>query len=98
LVQNILLPRRNRASAQPLATWLGFHHAAFYQLKRMMQGVLARGTARSIANFAPYVAGKTGASDDGNEAKRLLSCKATGEAGEMRHGGGINECFRVSHW
>jgi penicillin-binding protein 1A len=64
LVQNILLPRRNRASAQPLVTWLGFHHAAFYQLKRMMQGVLARGTARSIANFAPYVAGKTGASDE----------------------------------
>ncbi len=69
MVQNILLPRRNRASAQPLVTWLGFHHAAFYQLKSMMQGVLARGTARSIANFAPYVAGKTGTSDDGNEAE-----------------------------
>jgi hypothetical protein len=34
----------------------------------MMQGVLARGTARSIANFALYVAGKTGTSDDGNDA------------------------------
>jgi penicillin-binding protein 1A len=43
-------------------------HAAFYQLKSMMQGVLARGTARSIANFAPYVAGKTGTSDDENDA------------------------------
>jgi penicillin-binding protein 1A len=43
-------------------------HAAFYQLKSMMQGVLARGTARSIASFAPYVAGKTGTSDDGNDA------------------------------
>jgi penicillin-binding protein 1A len=43
-------------------------HAAFYQLKSMMQGVLARGTARSIAHFAPYVAGKTGTSDDGNDA------------------------------
>jgi len=41
--------------------------AAFYQLKSMMQGVLARGTARSIANLAPYVAGKTGTSDDEND-------------------------------
>jgi penicillin-binding protein 1A len=43
-------------------------HAAFYQLKSMMQGVLARGTARSIANLAPYVAGKTGTSDDEDDA------------------------------
>src|SRR6516164_1598426 len=43
-------------------------HAAFYQLKSMMQGVLARGTAHSIAGLAPYVAGKTGTSDDGNDA------------------------------
>jgi penicillin-binding protein 1A len=42
--------------------------AAFYQLKNMMQGVLARGTAHSIAGLAPYVAGKTGTSDDGNDA------------------------------
>ena len=41
--------------------------ASFYQLKSMMQGVLARGTARSIANLAPYVAGKTGTSDDAND-------------------------------
>jgi membrane carboxypeptidase/penicillin-binding protein len=42
--------------------------AAFYQLKSMMQGVLARGTARSIAYLSPYVAGKTGTSDDENDA------------------------------
>ena len=42
--------------------------AAFYQLKTMMQGVLARGTARSIGNLAPYVAGKTGTSDNENDA------------------------------
>ena len=42
--------------------------AAFYQLKTMMQGVLARGTARSIAHLAPYVAGKTGTSDNENDA------------------------------
>jgi membrane carboxypeptidase/penicillin-binding protein len=34
----------------------------------MMQGVLARGTAHSIADLAPYVAGKTGTSDDENDA------------------------------
>jgi penicillin-binding protein 1A len=41
---------------------------AFYQLKIMMQGVLARGTARAIADFSPSVAGKTGTSDDENDA------------------------------
>jgi len=43
-------------------------HAAFYQLKSMMQGVVARGTARSIAHLSSYVAGKTGTSDDENDA------------------------------
>jgi membrane carboxypeptidase/penicillin-binding protein len=43
-------------------------HPAFFQLKSMMQGVVARGTARSIAGLAPYVAGKTGTSDDENDA------------------------------
>ena len=42
--------------------------AAFYQLKTMLQGVLARGTARSLAKLAPFVAGKTGTSDDENDA------------------------------
>jgi penicillin-binding protein 1A len=41
---------------------------AFYQLKTMMQGVLARGTARAIADFSSSVAGKTGTSDDENDA------------------------------
>src|SRR5262249_9100654 len=42
--------------------------AAFYQLKTMLQGVVARGTARSIASLAPYGAGKTGTSDEENDA------------------------------
>jgi membrane carboxypeptidase/penicillin-binding protein len=42
--------------------------AAFYQLKSMLQGVVARGTARSISSLSPYVAGKTGTSDDENDA------------------------------
>ena len=42
--------------------------AAFYQLKTMMQGVLARGTAHAISGLSPYVAGKTGTSDEENDA------------------------------
>lgn len=41
---------------------------AFYQLKTMLQGVLARGTAYSIHNLSLYVGGKTGTSDEENDA------------------------------
>jgi len=40
---------------------------AFFQLKTMLQGVVARGTARSISELSPYVAGKTGTSDEEND-------------------------------
>lgn len=54
---------------EPSAARVGsVDRAAFYQLKSMMQGVLARGTARSIGHLAPYVAGKTGTSDEENDA------------------------------
>jgi penicillin-binding protein 1A len=56
---------RHQQTALPVQS---VDHAAFYQLKSMMQGVLARGTARSIANLSPYVAGKTGTSDSENDA------------------------------
>jgi penicillin-binding protein 1A len=39
--------------------------AAFYQLKTMLQGVVARGTARAIGGLSPYLAGKTGTTEDG---------------------------------
>jgi membrane carboxypeptidase/penicillin-binding protein len=42
--------------------------AAFFQLKTILQGVLERGTARSIRQLAPYVAGKTGTTDNENDA------------------------------
>jgi membrane carboxypeptidase/penicillin-binding protein len=42
--------------------------AAFYQLKTMLQGVVARGTARAISSLAPFVAGKTGTTDSENDA------------------------------
>ncbi len=38
--------------------------ASFAQLKTMLQGVLARGTARSIGHLAPYVGGKTGTTNE----------------------------------
>ena len=41
--------------------------ASFYQLKTILQGVIQRGTARSIGALAPYVAGKTGTTDDEND-------------------------------
>ena len=37
---------------------------SFYQLKTMLQGVVARGTARSIGALSPYVGGKTGTTED----------------------------------
>jgi penicillin-binding protein 1A len=42
--------------------------AAFYQLKTMLQGVVERGTARVIRQLAPYVAGKTGTTENENDA------------------------------
>jgi membrane carboxypeptidase/penicillin-binding protein len=42
--------------------------AAFYQLKTMLQGVVERGTARAIRQLAPYVAGKTGTTENENDA------------------------------
>jgi penicillin-binding protein 1A len=41
--------------------------ATFYQLKTMLQGVVQRGTARALAPLAPYVAGKTGTTEDEND-------------------------------
>jgi penicillin-binding protein 1A len=40
----------------------------FYQLRTMLQGVVERGTARAIRQLAPYVGGKTGTSDNENDA------------------------------
>jgi penicillin-binding protein 1A len=38
--------------------------ASFYQLKTILQGVVERGTARAISSLSPYVAGKTGTTED----------------------------------
>jgi penicillin-binding protein 1A len=56
-----------RSAARP-APIEPIDHAAFYQLKAMLQGVVQRGTARSIRHLAPYVAGKTGTTENENDA------------------------------
>lgn len=43
-------------------------NVSFFQLKTMLQGVLARGTAHAISKLSPYVAGKTGTTDGENDA------------------------------
>jgi penicillin-binding protein 1A len=40
---------------------------SFFQLKTMLQGVLARGTAHAISALSPYVAGKTGTTEGEND-------------------------------
>ena len=54
--------------AQTSSTITSVDRVAFYQLKTMLQGVLARGTAHAISGLSPYVAGKTGTSDEENDA------------------------------
>jgi len=57
-----------RHAAQPPVQMRLADRPAFYQLKTMLQGVLARGTAYSIHNLSLYVGGKTGTSDEENDA------------------------------
>ncbi len=38
--------------------------ASFFQLKSILQGVVARGTAHAISSLSPYVAGKTGTTEE----------------------------------
>jgi membrane peptidoglycan carboxypeptidase len=46
-------------------SWIGAaDRTSFYQLKTILQGVVARGTARAIGGLSPYVAGKTGTTED----------------------------------
>ncbi len=53
---------------RPLARIGSADRVAFYQLKSILQGVTQRGTAAALARFSPYVAGKTGTSEDENDA------------------------------
>jgi penicillin-binding protein 1A len=57
-----------RDDSRPLVWLNSADRASFYQLKSMLQGVVARGTASSMRDLAPYIAGKTGTSEDENDA------------------------------
>ena len=48
----------------PVSQIAATDRASFYQLKTILQGVVARGTARAISSLSPYVAGKTGTTED----------------------------------
>jgi membrane carboxypeptidase/penicillin-binding protein len=49
--------------------WIGAaDRTSFYQLKTMLQGVVDRGTARALKSLSPYVAGKTGTTEDAVDA------------------------------
>ena len=56
-----------RHQAEPAAT-NEIDPATFFQLRSMLEGVVSRGTARSIRSLARYVAGKTGTTTDVNDA------------------------------
>ena len=54
---------------KPELKWLASgDRPSFFQLRTMLQGVVARGTARAIGHLSSYVGGKTGTSDDENDA------------------------------
>jgi penicillin-binding protein 1A len=54
---------------KPELKWLASgDRPAFFQLRTMLQGVVARGTARAIGSLSNYVGGKTGTSEDENDA------------------------------
>ena len=63
--QNGNVVYRNSSALEPVS---GADRASFYQLKTLLQGVVQRGTAHRIGSLAPYVAGKTGTTDDENDA------------------------------
>lgn len=46
----------------------GGDRAAFFQLRTILEGVVARGTAASMRHLATYVGGKTGTTDNENDA------------------------------
>jgi penicillin-binding protein 1A len=55
--------------SEPTPTWLASgDRVAFYQLRTMLEGVVARGTAQSLKHLTRYIGGKTGTTDNENDA------------------------------
>lgn len=57
-----------RREQKPPTQFRSADKVAFYQLKTMLQGVVARGTASSMKGLAPFIGGKTGTSENENDA------------------------------
>jgi len=57
-----------RHQAGPPVMLAGGDRAAFYQLRTILEGVVARGTAASIRHLTHFVGGKTGTTDNENDA------------------------------
>jgi penicillin-binding protein 1A len=68
-IESVVQSGRTLYAHTPEFKWLASgDRPAFFQLRTMLQGVVARGTARAIGQMSPYVGGKTGTSDDENDA------------------------------
>ncbi len=68
-IESVMQAGRTVYAHKPELKWLASgDRPAFFQLRTMLQGVVARGTARAIGQMSPYVGGKTGTSDDENDA------------------------------
>jgi len=68
-IESITQNGRTVYTHRPEASWLASgDRPAFFQLRTMLQGVVARGTARAIAPLSAYVGGKTGTTEDENDA------------------------------
>jgi penicillin-binding protein 1A len=53
---------------ESLKALAGVDPAAVFQLRTLLQGVVARGTAARLSSLSSYIGGKTGTSDDFNDA------------------------------
>jgi membrane carboxypeptidase/penicillin-binding protein len=60
-------PVYRHGAAQPVYLAQG-DRAAFYQLRTILEGVVARGTAASIKQHTGFIGGKTGTTDNENDA------------------------------
>ena len=57
-----------RREAKPPVAIGSADKVAFYQLRTILQGVVARGTAASLARYASHIGGKTGTTENENDA------------------------------
>src|SRR5262249_23204178 len=67
-IENISLDGKVVYKADESLKPLPVDPAAVFQLRTLLQGVVARGTAIRLSSLSNFIAGKTGTSDDFNDA------------------------------